>query len=153
VVGSLFGNGVAAHLIGLVASLLACTAAVWLGMRDRGDRSRLDTVLVGAAVLSLVASPHAYPDDLVMLAPALVIGIAAALTFTSPVAPALGAWALITIAACADLIDAATFSARTARRVGACGCGRARLHRHRTERGARGHPQVARRWLWRHPNS
>jgi hypothetical protein len=118
VAGSVFGNGLAAHLIGLVASLLACAAAVWLGMTVRRDRSHLDTALVGAVVLSLVASPHAYPDDLVMLAPALVIGVAAAarrigstapLTFTSPVTVALGAWALITVAACIDLIDAATF--------------------------------------------
>jgi branched-subunit amino acid transport protein len=118
VVGSLFGNGTAAHLIGLVASLLACAAAFWLGLAVRRDPHRLDIALAGAAVLSLVASPHAYPDDLVMLAPALVIGVAAAarragaqasLTFTSPVAVVFGAWALITIAACTDLIDAAKF--------------------------------------------
>jgi peptidoglycan/LPS O-acetylase OafA/YrhL len=87
-------------------------------MRVRKDPSRLDTALVGAAVLSLVASPHAYPDDLVMLAPAFVIGVAAAirrvgaaapLVLTSPVACAYGAWSLITVAACVDLIDAAKF--------------------------------------------
>jgi hypothetical protein len=118
VVGSLFGNGLPAHLIGLVASLLACAAAVWLGMRVRRDPSRLDTAFVGAVVLSLVASPHAYPDDLVMLAPAFVIaaaaaarrmGAAAPLAFTTPLAYAYGAWALITVAACADLIDAGSF--------------------------------------------
>ncbi len=118
VVGSLFGNGLGAHLIGLVASLLACATAVWLGTTVRRDPSRLDTALVGAAVLSLVASPHAYPDDLVMLAPALVIGVAAAarrtgsisvLTFASPVTLVLGAWAVITVAAAVDLIDGATF--------------------------------------------
>jgi hypothetical protein len=118
VVGSLFGNGFTAHLIGLVATLLACAAALWLGVRVRRDPSRLDTALVGAAVLSLVASPHAYPDDLVMLAPVFVIGVAAAirragvatpLTVASPVAYAFGAWALITVAACVDLIDAAKF--------------------------------------------
>ncbi len=37
VVGSLFGNGLTAHLIGLFATLLACAAAVWLGMRVRRD--------------------------------------------------------------------------------------------------------------------
>jgi hypothetical protein len=118
VVGSLLGNGLAAHVVGLVATALACAAAAWLGMRVRRDPSRLDTALVGAAVLSLVASPHAYPDDLVMLAPAFVIGVAAAarrmgasapLTLASPLAYAFGAWALITVAACVDLIDAATF--------------------------------------------
>jgi peptidoglycan/LPS O-acetylase OafA/YrhL len=91
---------------------------VWLGTRVRRDPSRLDTALVGAAVLSLVASPHAYPDDLVMLAPVFVIGVAAAARrmsasassrFASPLAYAYGAWALITVAACVDLIDAAAF--------------------------------------------
>jgi hypothetical protein len=118
VVGSLFGNGLAAHLIGLAATLLACAAAVWLGTMVRRDRKCLDMALVGAVVLSLVASPHAYPDDLVMLAPALVIGVAAAarrsgssdvLSLTSPVTVAFGAWALISVAACADLIDGAAF--------------------------------------------
>jgi Glycosyltransferase family 87 len=118
VVGSLFGSGLVAHVVGLVATLLACAAAAWLGTRVRRDPRRLDAALVGAAVLSLVAAPHAYPDDLVMLAPALVIGVAVAarragatagLTFTSPVALAFGAWALITVAACADLVDAAAF--------------------------------------------
>lgn len=118
VVGSLFGNGLGAHMIGLAASGLACAIAVWLGTTVRRDPSRLDTALVGAAVLSLVASPHAYPDDLVMLAPALVIGVAAAarragsisaLTLASPVSLVFGAWALITLAAGADLIDGAAF--------------------------------------------
>ena len=119
VVGSLFGSGLAAHAIGLVASILACAAAVWLGTTVRRNPSRLDSALAGAVVLSLVASPHAYPDDLVMLAPALVIGVAVAarrmgsgvagLTLTSPVALVFGCWTLITLAACADLVDAAAF--------------------------------------------
>jgi hypothetical protein len=118
VVGSLFGSGFAAHLVGLAATLLACAAAVWLGMLVRRDPRRLDTALVGAAVLSLLASPHAYSDDLVMLAPALVIGLAASarrmtvdtqLTATSPVSIVFGAWALITLAAFADFADAAKF--------------------------------------------
>ena len=128
VVGSLFGNGLTAHLIGLVATLLACAAAVWLGMRVRRDPSRLDTALVGAVVLSLVASPHAYPDDLVMLAPAFVIGLAAAaarmgaaapLALASPVAYAYGAWALITVAAMRRPDRRGEVPSRAARRVGA----------------------------------
>lgn len=118
VVGSLFGSGAAAHLISLVATLLACAAAVWLGALVRRDPSRLDTALVGAAVLSLVASPHAYSDDLVMLAPVMVIGVAAAawlmrpsdlLTLSSPVSLAFCAWGLITLGAFADFADAAKF--------------------------------------------
>jgi hypothetical protein len=118
VVGSLFGSGASAHLISLVATLLACAAAVWLGALVRRDPSRLDTALVGAAVLSLVASPHAYSDDLVMLAPVMVIGVAAAarlmrpndlLTLSSPVSLAFCAWGLITLGAFADFADAAKF--------------------------------------------
>ena len=118
VVGSLFGNGLASHLIGLAVSALACAAAVWMGTAVRRDSSHLDIALTGAAVLSLIASPHAYPDDLVMLAPMVVIGLAAGArragstawtAITSPVALVLGAWALITAAACIDLIDGATF--------------------------------------------
>jgi len=118
VVGSLFGSGLVAHAVALVASLLACAAAAWLGVSVRRDPRRLDVALVGASVLSLLASPHAYPDDLVMLAPALVIGVAAAarragatagLTLTSPVALTFGAWALIAFATCVDLVDAAAF--------------------------------------------
>jgi Glycosyltransferase family 87 len=118
VVGAVFGNGTSAHVISLVASLAACAAAVWLGIAVRRDPTRLDTALAGAAVLSLVASPHAYPDDLVMLAPAMVLGVAAAarrctanarLTLTSPATLVFGAWALITIAAFGDFVDAATF--------------------------------------------
>lgn len=118
VVGAIFGNGTSAHLIGLIASLAACAVAVWLGTVVRRDPTRLDTALAAAAVLSLVASPHAYPDDLVMLAPALVFGVAAAarrsrehasLTLTSPVSLVFGAWALISIAAFGDFADAATF--------------------------------------------
>jgi hypothetical protein len=118
VVGSVLGSGVAGHLVSLVITLLACAAAVWLGALVRRDPNRLDIALVGAAVLSLFASPHAYPDDLVMLAPVLVIAVAAAarrtrlsapLTLGAPVTVALGTWALITIAAFADLADSAMF--------------------------------------------
>jgi hypothetical protein len=118
VVGSLFGNGAAAHLVGLLATLVACAAALWLGTLVRRNPIRLDIALVGAAVLSLIASPHAYSDDLVMLAPVMVIGVAAAarlmgpnapLTVSSPVSLAFGAWGLITLAAFADFADAAKF--------------------------------------------
>ena len=118
VIGAVLGNGTTAHVIGLAATLAACAVAVWLGMKVRRDPSHLDTALVGAAVLSLVASPHAYPDDLVMLAPVMVIGVAAAarrlgssarLPVTSPVSLVFGIWALISVAAFIDLFDAAKF--------------------------------------------
>jgi hypothetical protein len=118
VVGSLFGNGAVAHVIGVVATVAACGAAGWLGTLVRRDPRRLDAALVGAALLSLLASPHAYSDDLVVLAPVVVIGVAVAarqwqpggrIHLGRPVAIVFGAWALITAAAFADLIDAARF--------------------------------------------
>jgi len=42
----------------------------------RRDRARLDAALAGAAVLSLLAAPHAGTHDLVMLAPAMAWSIA-----------------------------------------------------------------------------
>jgi Glycosyltransferase family 87 len=118
VAGSILGNGVAAHVLGLVASAAACVAAGWLGTLVRRDISRLDAALVGATVLSLLASPHAYSDDLVMLAPAAVIGIAAAarhglsgnrMHLGVSLALVFGAWSLISVAAFADFLDAASF--------------------------------------------
>ncbi len=78
VVGSYLGNGVLAHIVGVIASAAACAVALWLGTLLHRDPHRLDIALVGATVLSLLAAPHAYSDDLVMLAPVFVIGVAIA---------------------------------------------------------------------------
>lgn len=118
VVGALFGNGVGAHVVGVIASVVACAAAYWLGTVVRRDLTRLDAALAGAVVLSLLAAPHAYSDDLVMLAPAAVIGVAVAarrwqagrsMQLGVPVAIVLGVWALTSVAAFTDLTDAASF--------------------------------------------
>ena len=118
VVGSYFGNGMASHAVGALATAGACAAAVWFGSMVRRDLSRLDVALIGATLLSLLAAPHAYSDDLVMLAPVFVIAVAvgsrhavAAWRRRSglPVLLVYGSWALISIAAFADFADAASF--------------------------------------------
>ena len=118
VVGSYFGNGVAAHAVGALATVAACAAAVWFGSMVRRDASRLDIALIGATVLSLLAAPHAYSDDLVMLAPVFVIAVAAGSRRAAsssrgraglPVLLVYGSWAVISVAALADFADAASF--------------------------------------------
>lgn len=106
--GALLGNGTAAYAAGAAASLLACVAAGWLGVLVRQDRRRLDAALAGAAVLSLLAAPHAYAHDLVMLAPAMAWSVAIAARSRRPtrdLGVVFGTWALINACAYVDFID------------------------------------------------
>ena len=114
--GSYLGNGPAAHAAAAAGSLAACVAAFWLGSRVRRDQRALPLALTGAAVLSLLAAPHAYLHDLAMLAPVAVLAVAAAAApafrragAMAPVAGVLGAWVLINIAAVIDLTDGGAF--------------------------------------------
>ncbi len=118
VVGSYFGNGAPAHAVGALATATACAAAVWFGSMVRRDPSRLDIALIGATLLSLLAAPHAYSDDLVMLAPVFVIAVAIGSRRAAaasrrraglPVLLVYGSWALISVVAFADFADAAAF--------------------------------------------
>jgi len=113
--GSLLGNGISAHVIAAAASLVACAAAWWLGSLTRNDSSRLAAAFAGAALMSLVAAPHAYAQDLVMLAPAFV-WIAAwashderasALSTSTRVVAAFTVWGLISAFAFVDFLDGA----------------------------------------------
>ena len=70
VAAAITGGGAAAVALGAALSLAACGAAFVLGSRVRRDQSRLAVALAGAAALSLLAAPHAYLDDLAVLAPA-----------------------------------------------------------------------------------
>jgi hypothetical protein len=69
--GSVAGNGTASHVLAAVGSLVAILIAAALGAAMRSRPARLEAALAGAAVLSLLASPHAYWDDLALLVPAL----------------------------------------------------------------------------------
>lgn len=67
-VASWLGGGAAAGAIGLIGSVAALAGCALLGLRSRRGGA-LEVSLAGAAALSLVASPHLLPHDLVILAP------------------------------------------------------------------------------------
>jgi Glycosyltransferase family 87 len=104
--GSIAGNGTASEVIGLVGTAAACAVAWRLGVLARRRPDRFDRALIAAAVLSLLGAPHAYAQDLVMLAPVLIWAIAIAGERRLVV---VGIWALITAAAFVDFIDGGAF--------------------------------------------
>jgi hypothetical protein len=69
-VASWLGGGAIPMAIGIAGSLIALTGCGVLGARSRRRPGALEASLAGAAALSLVASPHLLPHDLVILAPA-----------------------------------------------------------------------------------
>lgn len=112
VAAAVAGGGVAAVALASVLSLAACGSAYVLGARVRRDSGSFSIALAGAAVLSLLAAPHAYLDDLALLAPAgawclvasmSTAGNAAAGRRWVPWGVVLGLWGLINAAAVADL--------------------------------------------------
>ena len=111
--GSYLGNGAAAHAAATAGTVLACGAACWLGARARRPPEHLDLCLAGAAVLSLLAAPHAYLHDLVLLAPvaAWSLALQPQTERTSWRWPGvvLGLWTLVNAAAVIDLADQAAF--------------------------------------------
>ncbi len=104
--GSIAGNGTASEVIGLAGTAAACVVAWRLGVLARRRPERFDRALIAAAVLSLVGAPHAYAQDLVMLAPVLIWAIAIAGERQLAV---VGVWTLITAAAFVDFIDGGAF--------------------------------------------
>lgn len=111
VAAALTGGGAAAVALGGALCLLACGAAYLLGSRARSDPSRLSIALGGAAALSLLAAPHAYLDDLAMLAPVAAWCLAGVRTsrtdespmWRSPVAVMLALWVVVNATAVIDL--------------------------------------------------
>lgn len=69
-VASWLGGGTVPAAIAVGGSLIALGGCGLLGARSRGNHGALEASLAGAAALSLVASPHLLPHDLVILAPA-----------------------------------------------------------------------------------
>ena len=101
-----FNDGVAATVLGDICSVAALGLAVALGTAVRRDRSRLGPALIGATLLSLLASPHTFSHDLTLLAPMLVLAVAEAARGSQsaewparPTRRVLAVWLLI-IAAC-----------------------------------------------------
>jgi hypothetical protein len=104
--GAIAGNGTASEVIGLCGTAVACVIAWALGDLARRHPERFDRALIAAAVLSLLGAPHAYAQDLVMLAPVLIWAIALAGERRIAV---VGIWTLISAAAVVDLIDGGAF--------------------------------------------
>jgi len=104
--GSIAGNGTASVAIGLAGTAVVCVVAWSLGTLVRHRPERLTPALIAAAALSLLGAPHAYAQDLVMLAPALVWAVALAGERGVAV---IGIWALVTVAAFVDFADGGAF--------------------------------------------
>ena len=84
-----------------------------LGSRSRGVPHALEVSLAGAVALSLVASPHLLPHDLVILAPAFAWCVARAAATEAAPWPGLvtirliGAWAVLGVLTLVDTGNAA----------------------------------------------
>lgn len=103
IAGSFFGNSTTAHVLGTVGSVVAVGVAAVLGASMRRPSGRLEPALAGAAVLSYLASPHAYSHDLTLLVPAAAWSLTAAAArwprggFVPAAVPA--AWIAVNVAA------------------------------------------------------
>jgi Glycosyltransferase family 87 len=104
--GSIAGKGATGEVVGLCGTAVACGIAWALGDLARRHPERFDRALIAAAVLSLLGAPHAYAQDLVMLAPVLVWAIALAGERRLAM---VGIWSVISAAAAVDLIDGGAF--------------------------------------------
>jgi hypothetical protein len=112
-VASWLGSGGFATVLGLVGSLLALAGCALLGARSRAGAGALEVSLAGAAALSLLASPHLLPHDLVILAP--VFAWCAARAAATDAAPwpglasvrVIAAWAMLGVLAFIDTGNAA----------------------------------------------
>jgi hypothetical protein len=110
ITGVLVGNTAAAHVLGAAGSLLLMGVGAAVGAALRGRPARLEAGLASAAFISLLAAPHAYPQDLAMLVPAAAWSLTA-LSATMPAglwSAALLAWVATTLAV---LLDIATRAA------------------------------------------
>ena len=113
IAAALTGGGAAAVALGALLTATACAAAFVLGYRVRRDPQRLSVALAGASALSLLAAPHAYLDDLAMLAPVVAWCLAGAMSAApraaarwrtpTPLLLVLALWAALNAAAVIDL--------------------------------------------------
>jgi hypothetical protein len=113
-VASWLGGGPDAVVIGILGSLIALLGCGVLGSRSRGNPGRLEVSLAGAAALSLLASPHLLPHDLVILAPAFAWCLARAAAVEAPPWPGLvtirvtAGWAALGVLTLVDTGNAAS---------------------------------------------
>jgi Glycosyltransferase family 87 len=113
-VASWLGGGTDAVVIGILGSLIALLGCGVLGSRSRGHPGRLEVSLAGAAALSLLASPHLLPHDLVILAPAFAWCLARGAAVEAPLWPGLvtirviAGWAALGVLTLVDTGNAAS---------------------------------------------
>jgi hypothetical protein len=74
--GTVLGAGVPAQLLWLAGAVAGCVLAWLAGAAVRRDRSRLEIGLTVAALVSILAAPHVYTHDMVLLAPMFVWAMA-----------------------------------------------------------------------------
>jgi hypothetical protein len=113
VAGNLVGNTAAAHLVGAAGSVACMAVAAVLGRLVRRGPHRLEAGLAAAAILSLVAAPHAFAQDLPLLAPPVAWSLCALDAAGRRAAPA--GWAVVALwmgISVAVGLDVATQAAR-----------------------------------------
>jgi hypothetical protein len=112
-IASWLGSGTVPAAIAVTGSLIALGGCGVLGARSRGNPGALEASLAGATALSLVASPHLLPHDLVILAPAFAWCAARAAAAESAPWPGLvtirliAAWAVLGVLTLVDTGNAA----------------------------------------------
>lgn len=93
-----FANTAASYVAGLVGGLACLALCGVLGRRLRGNARLLGPALATATALSLLASPHAYLYDVVMLAPAVAWSLADLGLFSAPQRRGSGnAWTIVVL--------------------------------------------------------
>lgn len=101
-----FGDGALSFAAGIAGGCIGVLLCALLGRRVRRGRSAMGPALAAAAALSLLAAPHAFLYDTVMLAPAVAWSLAELGLFTSPQPRTLdGAWAIVVLWAVAPWIQ------------------------------------------------
>jgi Glycosyltransferase family 87 len=74
--GTMLGAGAPAEILWLAGAVAACVIAWLAGAAVRRDRTRLEIGLTVAALATILAAPHVYTHDLVLLAPMFVWAMA-----------------------------------------------------------------------------
>jgi hypothetical protein len=107
--GSIFANSAPAYLLGGLVALAAVVGAAAFGSASRSEGPRLEAALAGATLLSLVAAPHAYWDDLALLAPVTAWSLCALAFWHADLrlwAALVGVWMAISLTAYLDIASA-----------------------------------------------
>ena len=93
-----FANTAASSVAGVVGGLVCLTLCGILGRRLRANALLLGPALATATALSLLASPHAYLYDVVMLSPAVAWSLADLGLFSTPQRRGYGnAWTIVVL--------------------------------------------------------